>query len=427
MKKLITLLCGICCSVGAMAQVSLDECQRLAKENYPLIRQYALIEATTSYSVSNAKRSYLPQVSLSGQATYQSDVMAFPERFGELFSQMGMDMKGLNKDQYRVNLDVNQNIWDGGRSKAQQKLSEAEGEISYQNIEIEMYAIRERVNALYLGVLMLEEQLAQNRLLQELLESNHKKIEALVKNGAAMQSDLDALSVELLSTGQQRVEIEANATAYRKMLALFTGKKSLSEELLIKPSAQISLSNEVKRPELQLLDAQISGQDAQKRLVNSSTKPQFGAFAQGFYGNPGLNMFQDMISNTWTWNYMVGVKVLWNFGGYYTKKNNIKKISTVQQQLDNRRETFLFNTSLQISQEQAAINKMRQVMTDDDKIIALRTSIRKAAEARLENGVIDVNDLLREITAESTARLAKAAHEIELLKNIYDFKNTIND
>lgn len=428
MKKIITVLFGVCYSVGVMAQVSLSECQKLARDNYPLIKQYDLIKSSTSYSILNAKKTYLPQVSFSGQATYQSDVMAFPDQFTTLFAQMGgIEMEGLNKDQYRVSLEVNQNIWDGGLSKAKQKLHEAEGDVESKNIEVEMYSIRERVNALYFGILLLEEQLTQNKLMQELLESNLEKVITLRKNGVAMQSDEDAISVEILYTKQQSIQIDASITVYRQMLTIFTNNKVITSEVLIKPVAQGLVSNEVNRPELKLLESQNLMIQAQKDIVNTSIKPRFGAFANGFYGNPGFDMFQDMLHSQWTWNYMVGVKMQWNFGGYYTKKNSINKLSTSQKQLNNRRETFLFNLSLQTAQEQAAIDQIERVMKDDDKIIALRTSIRKGSEAKLQNGIIDINDLLREITAESSAKITKTTHEIELLKNIYDLKNTIND
>ena len=427
MKRMIVILLGICYFMGVEAQVSLSECQELARANYPLIKQYDLVKSATAYSITNAKRSYLPQVSLSGQATYQSDVMAFPEEFTAMFSQMGVAMEGLNKNQYKVSLEVNQNIWDGGQSKAEQKLLDAEGKVETQKIAVELYAIQARVNALYFGILLLDEQLAQNNLLQELLASNLEKVNALRQNGVALQSDQDAISVEILYAKQQHIQIESKATAYRQMLAIFTNRKSLTGDQLIKPSIERPVSKEVNRPELQLFDIQFAKFDAQKQLLNTSTRPRFGAFAQGFYGNPGLNPFNDMLYNEWTWNYMVGVKMQWNFGGYYTKKNNMRKLSIAQQQLNTQRETFLFNTSLQTSQEQAAIDQIQRVMTDDDKIIALRTSIRKQTEARLQNGVIDIHALLREIMTESVAKITKSTHEIELLKSICDLKNSTNN
>lgn len=427
MKKSVLLLSLAIMSMSVSAQVSLEECQKLARDHYPLIKQYDLISQTTAYSVSNAKRSWLPQVSLTAQATYQSEVMAYPAQMSALFAQMGYEMKGLNKDQYKIAVEVNQSIWDGGQSAAQRKLAESEGMVSRQSLEVEMYALRERVNALYFGILLLDEQQAQNQLVREVLESNKKKLEGLIRNGVAMPPDMDAVAVELLSNQQRFTQIETTRQAYAKMLAIFTGRASLTQEKLIKPEVQNVISGEIRRTELQLFDAQKQGLQAQKGVINSSVTPKLGVFAQGFYGNPGLNLFQDMLDNTWTWNYIVGVKLQWNFGGYYTRRNNIHRIDHAQTQVDLRRDVFLFNTSLQMTQQQAAMEKMKRMISDDEKIIALRTSIRKVAEQKLANGVLDINDLLREINAENLARIEKSSHEIEMLNKLYDFKNTVND
>ena len=57
----------------------------MAKENYPLIRQYELIDKTVEYSLSNVKKAYLPQFNLSAQATYQSAAADFPDELKRLF------------------------------------------------------------------------------------------------------------------------------------------------------------------------------------------------------------------------------------------------------------------------------------------------------------------------------------------------------
>ena len=427
MKRLVFISFLVACCVCVQAQFTLDECQELARENYPLIKQYGLIEQSTEYTVSNAAKAYLPQVLFSAQTTYQSDVAAFPEEMTNAYKQMGIDMKGLNKDQYKVALEVNQTIWDGGLTRAQKDISKAEGQVSAQSVETEMYAIRERVNQLYFGMLVLDEQLRQNELLQELLQSNYNMVDAYFKNGVAMQSDLDAVKVEQLSVSQQRIQIESAASVYRRMLSVMTGKEFGNSATFGKPAAMVDgLPENNNRPELNLFDAQSEQFEAQKQAIKASTMPRLGVFAQGYYGNPGLNLFKDMTEDKWTWNYVAGLRLQWNFGSFYTKKGTFRKLSLAQQQIDNRRETFLFNSTLQQVQQQVAIDKMQKVIAGDDEIIRLRTSVRQASEAKYANGTITVNDLLRDITAESQARLNQSLHELEWLKNIYELKYTVN-
>ena len=430
-------------SISGQAQFTLDRCQELARENYPLIKQHGLIAQSTEYSVANAQKAYLPQASFSAQATYQSDVAAFPKKMTDMYEQIGINMKGLNKDQYRVTLDVNQTIWDGGLTRAQKESSKAEGNVSAQSIETELYTLRERINMLYFGILILDEQLRQNNLLQELLQSNYNTVDAYVKNGVAMPGDLQAIKAEQLTVSQQRIQIESAAKAYRTLLSVMTGQTIDDTATFEKPAAIVfggglekspatfsgsslaALSN--NRPELRLFEMQSEQLAIRKRSVVASTMPRLGVFAQGFYGNPGLNLFKDMTEDKWTWNYIAGLRLQWNFGSYYTKKGDIAKLSLAQQQIDNRRETFLFNTGLQEIQQHQAIEKMRKMMIDDDEIILLRMSIRQSSEAKFANGTITVSELLKDITTESQALLSKALHELEWLQNIYELREIMNN
>ncbi len=427
MKRFVKSILLSLCALTASGQITLEQCQTLARENYPSIRQFGLIEESTNYSIANASKSNLPQFSLSAQATYQSDVASFPERMNAMYEQIGITMKGLNKDQYRLALEVNQTIWDGGVSRAQKDIAKAEGEVSKQSLEVELYTLRDRINNLYFGILILSEQLAQNTLLQTLLESNLKTATAHVDNGTAMQSDINAIKVELLSAGQQRTQIESAKQAYANMLSVMIGKPIGSTEQFAKPVPQSVPRGFNNRPELQLLNTQLAQFEAQKQAINSSVMPRIGLFAQGFYGNPGLNLFKDMTENKWTWNYIAGVQFRWNFGNYYTRKGNLQKLSLAQQRVENQRETFLFNTDLASIQQRNAIEKMNKIMADDSEIIKLRSSIRETSEAKYANGTITVSDLLRDIIAENQSLQSKSLHEIEWLKNIYDLTNTLNN
>ena len=416
---------------GMAQQLTLDRCQTLARENYPLIKQHGLIEQSTEYSVVNALKAYLPQISFSAQATYQSDVAAFPKQMLNMYEQIGINMQGLNRDQYRVALDVNQTIWDGGLTRAQKESVIAEGHVSAQSVETELYTLRERIDRLYFGLLILNEQLRQNDLLQELLRSNYHTVDAYVKNGVAMPGDLQAIQAEQLTVSQQRIQIESVAKAYRIMLSAMTGLPVDDAATFAKPLGAVLggdfTNQQNNRPELRLFDLQSEQFEVQKRSIIASTMPRLGVFMQGFFGNPGLNLFKDMTEDRWTWNYIAGLRFQWNFGNFYTKKSAIMKMSLAQQQLDNRRETFLFNTGLQQMQQQQAIDKMRKMMLDDDEIIRLRTAIRQSSEAKYANGTITINELLREITAENQASLAKALHELEWLQNIYELKSIMNN
>lgn len=424
MKRWVVIgLLGVLIGVPSWAQ-TLEACQQLACDHYPEIRQYDLIRQSEQYDLSNAARSWLPQVSFSAQATWQNRVPEFPSALSGMLDQAGVSLRGLDKDQYKVALEVNQTIWDGGQSQADRRVIEATADEHRQATEVDLYAVKGRVNDLYFGILLLEERLGQTDLTIALLQSNLDKVRSLVTNGVAMQTDADAVEAELLSIQQQRVQIEASRESYRRMLELFIGQRLA--ERLERPELVEAVSGESARPELAWIDAQQERLAAQELSVKSATRPRFGVFAQGYYGYPGLDYFAGMISTDWTWNALIGVKMSWNFGAYYTKKNRLSNLRVAKQQLDIQRDVFLFNTDLQVAEEQGNISRLRRALADDDRIVALRRSVREAAESKLRNGVIDTNDLLRKITDEASARSARSLREVELLKAIYELKYTIN-
>lgn len=417
MKRIIFSFALLFAATLMHAQLTLEECQCRAQANYPLVRRYGLIEKAREYNLANAGKGYLPQFSISGKVTYQSDVTKLPVEIP------GVDIKSMPKDQYQVMLEVSQNIWDGGDIHSKKQLTRVASDIDRGKQEVDMYALNDRVNQVYFGILLLDEQLQQNRLLQEDLERTYKQVSDYMANGIANQSDLDAVSVEMLSTRQKRIELESSRQAYLSMLSIFIGKEVSIGTTLRKPAdihESASLVN--NRPELRWFDAQGSQLNVRESALKTRLRPRFGLFVQGAYGNPGLNMLKDDFSAY----YVAGVRMSWNFGSLYTLRNDRKLIDNSRRLLEANRDVFLFNTDLQSTQQNSAILSMRKQMADDDEIIRLRVNIRKAAEAKVANGILTVTDMLREITSENLARQTKAVHEVQLLMNIWNLKYILN-
>lgn len=424
MKRIILSILFAGFSASVFAQMTLETCQELAREHYPEVKQYDLIRLTEQYDLSNAARAWLPQLSLSAQATWQNEVPEFPEALSGMLSQAGVTIPGLKKDQYKVGLELNQTIWDGGKSNADKRLARTEAAEQRAMTDVDLYNLKKRVNELYFGILLLEEKLSQTYRTIALLESNLDKMRSLVTNGTALASDVDAVEAELLTARQQATQIEASRTSYRKMLELFIGEPL--QKNLLRPEFEEMATTELTRPELVLFDAKKNRLAAQEALIKSSTRPKFGFFAQGYYGYPSMDYFASMMSNEWRWNLLTGIRMSWNFGAYYTKKNSLNKLRTAQQSIDLQRDVFRFETNLQVSQETGDITRLRKTLADDARIVALRQSVREAAESKLRNGIIDTNDLLQKITDEAAALSAQSVHEIELLKALYELKHTIN-
>lgn len=424
MKQFFLTLFAVVCTAASSGQ-SLEECRHLAREHYPEIRQYDLIAQTEQYNLSNAARAWIPQVTLSGQATYQSATPTYPEAFNTILQANGIEMAGISRDQYKIAVDVSQHIWDGGKSKADKAIAEAEAEEQRSRVDVSLYDLQSRVDNLYFGILLLDERKAQTEALIEVLASNLARLQAYYKNGVAMQADVDAVEAELLTARQTLVQVESSRASYRRMLEIFIGQP-LAAENLERPAMPQLQSRTSARPELALFEAQESKLEAQRKAINASLMPRFSAFAQGYYGYPGLDMFKSMVSDKWTPNAIVGVRMSWNIGAFYTKRNNLEKLNAAEKQIAVQRDVFLFNTQMQITQDDGEIARLRQAIADDSRIVELRRRVRMAAESQLKNGVIDATDLLRKISDETAAALARSTHEIELLQATYRLKTTLN-
>jgi len=404
---------------------TLEACQQAAEKNYPLIKQYGLIEKTTQLSVANIQKGWLPNVAASAQATLQSDVTAWPDQMKTMLNTMGVDVKGLKKDQYRVGIDVQQTIYDGGAIRGQKDIARQQGEVQAAQNEMNIYHVRKRVNEMYFALLLVNEQILLNNDLQELLNNNEKKLAAMVKGGTASESDYQNVKAERLNVMQQKTGLEAQRQALTRMLSTFCGIEVKTPVMPVNYAATESQQTG-QRPELKAIDAQQKLLDAQEKALDAALMPKLGVFAQGFYGYPGYNMFDDMMHHKWSLNGMIGARLTWNIGALYTRKNDKAKIQLQRETAESNREVFLFNNNLEQIQQRENIERYKKLMADDKEIIALRSSIRKAAESKLQHGIIDVNDLVKEINAENAARVQQSVHETEMLKEIYDLKYTTN-
>jgi len=403
----------------AFSQLTIDMCQEKARLNYPQIKQYELIEKSRDYSLSNAGKACLPQVTLAAKATYQSDAINLDMPIS--------DTKTLSihqsKDQYQAALEVNQVLWDGGVTSTQKNIVKANAEMEKQKLEVELYTIKERVNQLYFGLLLLQEQLVQNEILQQELKTNFDKVNAYIENGVANHSDLDAVKLEQLNNDQRRTELLSTRKSYRDMLAVMVSEPI--EENVEKPVLNsIDLTTTaIFRPELRFFDSQLNLLDNQSQMIRTGTLPKLGLFVQGGVGKPGMNM----LSSDFSPFYIGGIRLSWNISGFYTQNNNLNNLKISKEMVNNQKETFLFNNNLKINQQKNELDKIRELIKSDDEIIHLHSNIKLACQAKVKNGVQTVTDLLREMNAESMAKQQKALHEVQLMMGIYNLKYSTNN
>lgn len=386
--------------------VTLEKVVESAKRNYPLVKQKDLIRQTKEISIENLGKGYLPQLTLSGQATYQSDVTSIK------IPVPGISITPPSKDQYKVVADVNQLIWDGGLIKEQKNIQQLNADVEDQKIEVELYKLTDRVNQIYLSILFIDGQLKQADLTKKDLETGLKKTEAQVQNGVAFKSNINLLKAEILKVDQRIIELNATRKGLTDVLSLFTGEQYSATTVFEKPSANFTTDETIQRPELTLFQKQQTLLNSQNNIIKARNLPKTSLFFQGGYGRPGLNMLENKFSPY----YITGVRFNWAFGGLYTAKKEKQLIDVNKKIINVQQDVFILNTNTQLKQQQSEIDKINQLIAKDLEIIDLRVKVKEAANAQLENGVITANDYLREVNAEDQARQTLIVHQIQLLQ-----------
>lgn len=418
MKRLLLLLLiafSLFAGAQPLQQLSLSTAWELAQKNYPAVKQKELVRQTAGISVENLQIGFLPQFSISGQATYQSDVTSVP------ISIPGFSIEAPNKDQYKLVADVNQLIYDGGLTREQKTLQQLNAKVEDQKVEVELYKVKERINQLFLSILYLDEQLKQVELVKKDIETGIKKVEAQVQNGVAFKSNLNMLKAELLKTGQRTVEISTSRKGLVAALSLFVGQELNEQVQLEQPASLLIADHNIDRPELKLYTEQENLIGQQDKLIQAKNQPKASFFAQAGYGRPGLNM----LKNEFAFYSIGGLRFNWSLGGLYTKKKEKEQVQVNKKIVEVQKETFLLNTNAQLKQQQAEIDKLQQLISTDEEIIALRKTVTEAAKAQLENGVITANDFLKEVNAEDMARQALITHRVQLLQSQINYQTIL--
>ena len=431
MNRHLLLAMVLSASLSTQA-ITLKESLQMAHDNYPAIRQYQLIEQTRDFTLENASKGWLPQVSTSAGAYAFTD----PIKSNEQIARMGIDFKN-----YMVNASVTirQNLYDGGEIAAQKEVTSAQSEVQKHQLHVSMYGINERVQQIYFSILLLDEQIVLNELHQKDLSTSEKNIRSLIKGGIANQSDLDAILVECLKLKQQKDAIVVSRQAYLQMLGVFIGKELMVSEKLEKPSMESNVLRTpegttsdsssslflaknwgINRPELQYYDSQNLLIDARRKQLDTRLRPTLSLF--------GMGMLHSKVSDMINYGMLAGgISLSWNIGALYTRKNDIRKLEVQRQMNDIQREVFLFNNRLQNEQEYGIIASLRKQIAQDTEIISLRESIRSKSDRKVQLGTESVNELVRDINAVNLAKTQKAMHEIQLLQEIYKLKYINND
>ena len=408
MKSKFVLIFFACFAFSLAQEVTINQVYQWAKENYPVFQQKELLKQRTKLQINSTRKAYLPNVSLNGQATYQTDVTKIP------FQLPNMPIGEMSKDQYKIVGEVKQLIYDGGEIQNKVEQLQLQELLQAQEVEINLYNLRTRISDLYFGILLIDKHLIQRTYLEENIQTALDKAEVALENGITFKSSVNELKAELINSQQQRIDIAYNRKSLLTMLSELTGQ-SLNESTVFLMPQISAMEFENQRPELELLDLRKQLLETEKKKIEQHWHPQVSAFVQGGYGRPGLNMLDDDFQAF----AIGGVRFIMPLRGFYTIKNEIEMLKIQSDWLDTEKDTFLLNTKISEEKEKSEVEKYEKMIEKDREIIDLRKDVLASAEAQLQNGVITSHEYINKLNATYLAEITRDLHEIQKLKAYY--------
>jgi outer membrane protein TolC len=416
---LLFLAINLQVSSQTVSGLSIDSCYLKARRNFPMVKQFGLIEKTKNYSLDNVSKGYLPQLTIGGQATYQSDVTQ-PTLNSSLPGGGSAPLfETISKDQYKVYGEAVQPITDLFTLSNQKELVEKNAEVETQKLEVELYKLRERVDQVFFGILLIDQQIEQTKLIKKDIQTGIDKTNAAIENGTGLKSNLYLLKAEMLKTDQRTTELTSVRKSYADVLSLFIAEHVTENTILEKPKLP-KFSTVISRPELEMYEIQKQVFDIQGNIVNTRNLPRFSLFVQSGVGRPALNM----LSNDFDFYYLGGLRLNWSLSSFYTSRKEKEILGFNQSSMDVQKETFLFNTNLAVRQQFNEVAKIEELIKTDFEIIELRESIKTTAQSQLSNGVISANDYVIFVNAEDQARQNLLLHQTQLLMVLYNNRTT---
>jgi outer membrane protein TolC len=410
---ILLLLFSSVIGYGQVSTLTLEDCYRLARDNYPRLADTRRQQEISDLKLKNIGIVWNPQLNLNGQATYQSEVTKVS------IPLPGVNIPSPSKDQYKVYLDVKQTIYDGGVSKTSKTVEQSGLAVDLQNIEVELYSLNDKVNQLYFGILLMTENEAVIKLKKDILGERIKVLESGYKNGVVTSRDLELLKAENLLTEQQIGEIHAERISGLGALGFLTNQ-NLSENCILTGPVIGTKSSQITRPELRYFDLLGNKIDQNSQLLQKARSPKLFSFGQAGYGRPGLNM----LKNTFDPYYLVGLGVSWNILDWKQTGRNREILEVQKQMIGSQRAVFDQNLSIALFRANEAIKKAEQLLKVDEELVALRENIAKHSASQLENGTITSADYIVDLNAVTQANINKKSHKVQLYQAVANY-NTL--
>ncbi len=421
-NSVLTMILVMMMTVWAIAQerpvLTLDSCHSMAVEHNPLTKQRNLYEEAFRLQSKSIGSNYLPQTTLYALASWQSEVTGFP------VSLPGIEIPAVSNDNYKIYLDVNQLIWDGGSVRRQKELEASSMQIDLAGVDAENYRLKESINQLYFSILQFQ---ANEKLLILAMDELYTRLAVLragISNGTILPSNADVLDAEIAVIGHALTDLRYNKSAGLYKLGELTGLNTGPETRLILPEYEnlpLSLTDTKARPEYRIFGMQQEKISRQISLTGIRVMPRLSAFTTLGYGRPGLNM----LSNDFESYAMLGARFSWKLWDWNQHRNDQSVLSVQQQIIDTRKEAFEMTQRIALNSLKQEILRIENLIAADHRIVELRKKVAMTAAARLDQGIITSSEYLIEQNALTKAELNLELHKIQLQQSRLNYISTM--
>ena len=384
--------------------VTLDLLLRAGKQNHPTLAKQPLLEKSLELSIAKINRAFYPQLSLGGQATWQSDVTSVD------IAIPGANLSPPPQDHYQATLDLKQTIWDGGVTSDKKRVAETQTRVEREKVELEWYQVRGRILQLYFAGLVQQELEAQGETLHRYLGTVVEKARVALSNGIVTERDVLLAQARQLEAGKALADASAELASVKQSLAELTLAKLPPSAPLAEPmmSCAAQPARALRRPELDILDAQTDVLDAQEELDKAPDRPRLDAFATAGYGRPGLNMLSDSFGFYFIGGVQLTVPLTYLYSG--TRQNGREQLAVQRSLVARERERVQQQVKLELDAKGSDAKRLAELIALDEEVLAVRERARKQTEVQLELGTASMTDLINDLTQEDQARSQRAVH-----------------
>jgi len=419
---------AIICSIIALSYASaigqnnvaytLDSLQSMARHRYPQTRQLLFANMKSTEAMKNINSNWLPKSAVVGSATYQSEVSAI-----SLPASIPVSVESPAQDQYKAGVELSQLIFDWGLNSTQKSIEKLNLSTETNRIEGELLKVKCQVNDLFLRLLMNNETNNALVYVKKDLTERHINIESAVQSGTLLIAAMKELEAEMIGVDQKIIENKSQRLNLLSTLSILIQENLDTSTVFITPSIQpFLLERDITlRPEYKQLSTQMEVFDWRNKLINKGNMPKMSLFANGYYGRPGLNFF----NNDFRTYGIAGVNLSWNIGGNYTSIHQKKQLSIDRQVIDNQRTLFELGMEAQLSQQEHEIAKLQELIIQDNSVTELRSEVRQTAATQYENGSITTTDYILKLNAETQAIISSSMHKIQLSMAYINYKTLL--